>query len=114
MGDEREIALMLLGKRKTGFPTGQVPACGRLHSGRRPDAGRRVITGASSGIRLLSSKFMEVKVTSEKLFVSDRYAILFARSRGYSGYGRKGREIGRASCRERVCRTCRSRWSPYP
>src|SRR3546814_5874618 len=22
-------------------------------------------------------------------------------------------EIGRASCRERVCRTCRSRWSPY-
>src|SRR3546814_20719104 len=25
--------------------------------------------------------------------------------------GRK--EIGRASCRERVCRTCRSRWSPY-
>src|SRR3546814_16769922 len=23
-------------------------------------------------------------------------------------------EIGRASCRERVVRTCRSRWSPYP
>src|SRR3546814_15232798 len=23
-------------------------------------------------------------------------------------------EIGRASCRERVCSTCRSRWSPYP
>src|SRR3546814_18310116 len=23
------------------------------------------------------------------------------------------REIGRASCRERVCHTCRSRWSPY-
>src|SRR3546814_15186936 len=23
-------------------------------------------------------------------------------------------KIGRASCRERVCRTCRSRWSPYP
>src|SRR3546814_6618929 len=22
-------------------------------------------------------------------------------------------EIGRASCRERVCSTCRSRWSPY-
>src|SRR3546814_2772380 len=22
-------------------------------------------------------------------------------------------EIGRASCRERVCQTCRSRWSPY-
>src|SRR3546814_13518473 len=22
-------------------------------------------------------------------------------------------QIGRASCRERVCRTCRSRWSPY-
>src|SRR3546814_11374190 len=22
-------------------------------------------------------------------------------------------EIGRASCRERLCRTCRSRWSPY-
>src|SRR3546814_15574967 len=22
-------------------------------------------------------------------------------------------EIGRASCRDRVCRTCRSRWSPY-
>src|SRR3546814_11157396 len=22
-------------------------------------------------------------------------------------------EIGRASCRERVCRTCKSRWSPY-
>src|SRR3546814_14173317 len=22
-------------------------------------------------------------------------------------------EIGRASCRERVCHTCRSRWSPY-
>src|SRR3546814_4520019 len=22
-------------------------------------------------------------------------------------------KIGRASCRERVCRTCRSRWSPY-
>jgi hypothetical protein len=22
-------------------------------------------------------------------------------------------EIGRASCRERVCRLCRSRWSPY-
>src|SRR3546814_19316295 len=34
---------------------------------------------------------------------------------GYAGryrdpwYG----EIGRASCRERVCQTCRSRWSPY-
>src|SRR3546814_14776508 len=25
--------------------------------------------------------------------------------------GRK--KIGRASCRERVCSTCRSRWSPY-
>src|SRR3546814_4392354 len=24
-----------------------------------------------------------------------------------------GVEIGRASCRERVCSTCRSRWSPY-
>src|SRR3546814_19097331 len=24
-----------------------------------------------------------------------------------------GRQIGRASCRERVCQTCRSRWSPY-
>src|SRR3546814_17649422 len=24
-----------------------------------------------------------------------------------------GPEIGRASCRERVCSTCRSRWSPY-
>src|SRR3546814_18578432 len=23
-------------------------------------------------------------------------------------------EIGRASCRESVCQTCRSRWSPYP
>src|SRR3546814_7167383 len=23
------------------------------------------------------------------------------------------RQIGRASCRERVCQTCRSRWSPY-
>ena len=23
------------------------------------------------------------------------------------------REIGRASCRERVCLVCRSRWSPY-
>src|SRR3546814_4919901 len=23
------------------------------------------------------------------------------------------REIGRASCRERVCQSCRSRWSPY-
>src|SRR3546814_10771162 len=23
-------------------------------------------------------------------------------------------QIGRASCRERVCSTCRSRWSPYP
>src|SRR3546814_10065840 len=23
------------------------------------------------------------------------------------------RQIGRASCRERVCSTCRSRWSPY-
>src|SRR3546814_4188313 len=23
------------------------------------------------------------------------------------------RKIGRASCRERVCQTCRSRWSPY-
>src|SRR3546814_16986306 len=23
------------------------------------------------------------------------------------------KEIGRASCRERVCSTCRSRWSPY-
>src|SRR3546814_5265116 len=22
-------------------------------------------------------------------------------------------QIGRASCRERVCQTCRSRWSPY-
>src|SRR3546814_1836617 len=22
-------------------------------------------------------------------------------------------EIGRESCRERVCQTCRSRWSPY-
>src|SRR3546814_1175608 len=22
-------------------------------------------------------------------------------------------EIGRASCRERVCQSCRSRWSPY-
>src|SRR3546814_12609063 len=22
-------------------------------------------------------------------------------------------QIGRASCRERVCSTCRSRWSPY-
>ena len=26
---------------------------------------------------------------------------------------RDPREIGRASCRERVCLTCRSRWSPY-
>src|SRR3546814_820546 len=26
---------------------------------------------------------------------------------------RAGLEIGRASCRERVCRTCRSRWSAY-
>src|SRR3546814_18371488 len=25
-----------------------------------------------------------------------------------------GPAIGRASCRERVCQTCRSRWSPYP
>src|SRR3546814_16894731 len=25
----------------------------------------------------------------------------------------KSSEIGRASCRERVCRTCRYRWSPY-
>src|SRR3546814_12667970 len=24
------------------------------------------------------------------------------------------REIGRASCRERVCQSCRSRWSPDP
>src|SRR3546814_18609896 len=24
----------------------------------------------------------------------------------------RGEEIGRASCRERVCSTCRSRWSP--
>src|SRR3546814_4322176 len=23
-------------------------------------------------------------------------------------------QIGRASCRERVCQSCRSRWSPYP
>src|SRR3546814_20819247 len=23
------------------------------------------------------------------------------------------RPVGRASCRERVCHTCRSRWSPY-
>src|SRR3546814_5603025 len=23
------------------------------------------------------------------------------------------RQIGRASCRERVCQSCRSRWSPY-
>src|SRR3546814_19185371 len=26
---------------------------------------------------------------------------------------RLAEEIGRASCRERVCHTCRSRWSPY-
>src|SRR3546814_15062877 len=25
-----------------------------------------------------------------------------------------GFKLGRASCRERVCSTCRSRWSPYP
>src|SRR3546814_12491082 len=25
----------------------------------------------------------------------------------------RGVQIGRASCRERVCHTCRSRWSPY-
>src|SRR3546814_14798864 len=25
----------------------------------------------------------------------------------------KTEQIGRASCRERVCHTCRSRWSPY-
>src|SRR3546814_3476106 len=25
----------------------------------------------------------------------------------------EGEQIGRASCRERVCSTCRSRWSPY-
>src|SRR3546814_14722447 len=27
--------------------------------------------------------------------------------------GVTGVEIGRASCRERVCQSCRSRWSPY-
>src|SRR3546814_91116 len=28
-------------------------------------------------------------------------------------HGTRIEKIGRASCRERVCSTCRSRWSPY-
>src|SRR3546814_17780648 len=31
----------------------------------------------------------------------------------FAAAGRGDEEIGRASCRERVCRTCRSRWSPH-
>src|SRR3546814_15381101 len=37
--------------------------------------------------------------------------------RGFRGVGSditEARQIGRASCRERVVSTCRSRWSTYP
>src|SRR3546814_10577283 len=36
-----------------------------------------------------------------------------ARRAGAPASGRRSK-IGRASCRERVVSTCRSRWSPYP
>src|SRR3546814_16991279 len=35
-----------------------------------------------------------------------------SRDPSYESNSNRHREIGRASCRERVCQTCRSRWSP--
>src|SRR3546814_5059173 len=45
---------------------------------------------------------------SRGLRISEKQSIGASPPQGTSSW-----EIGRASCRERVCQSCRSRWSPY-
>ena len=47
-----------------------------------------------------------------QLFSRTRYRLIEAID-GEDGIAAAQREIGRASCRERVSQLCRSRWSPY-
>src|SRR3546814_13680879 len=49
----------------------------------------------------------------QRLVAVDEVEVAERELRGIGEGGLIVEQIGRASCRERVCRTCRSRWSPY-
>src|SRR3546814_18076428 len=73
------------------------------------------------GVRRLAGQIVDdldiltagVEDLEHRFIVDEEVEQRFQVDAGRHRVDRSGMEIGRASCRGRVCHTCRSRWSPY-